>query len=446
MDELARSLGVPAEVLRYAICLGSGYPLAILFNFIRNEQLKHLFSITTSTFLFLYVFSLEGWLHVLCSSLYTWLITKYYGKKDWCPPLVFVLLMSQMSYVHMIHQVWYPDDPSHVDSSSTMMVLIMKLSLFAWSVKDAKHSTNPEHKKNAVPVHPPLLDFLGYSFFFLGVWVGPAFPYATYRDFIKQTGEFEHKNISYLQSLKCAIAGLTSFGLMTFFGSEYHFVHCAGPKFKNEFNFIQKLVYIQVAALIVRAKYYGVWKIAESTACLTNIAYKDGKYDRAENVHIVGIELGQNAKSMTDSWNKYTNMWLKNTVYTRVTLGATSATYFASAFWHGFYPGYYLTFMSAVFITMAGRAIRRNLRPLFIAPGQFASYKTVYDYVGIFFTLTTMNYFFIPFMTRQFYSSFEIWRDTYFVGHVGAILTILILDKTNFGKILKKRFVPIKKE
>jgi Predicted membrane protein len=44
-------------------------------------------------------------------------------------------------------------------------------------------------------------------------------------------------------------------------------------------------------------------------------------------------------------------------VYERAPRFRTVLTYALSALWHGFYPGYYLTFMSGALFTFASRAV-----------------------------------------------------------------------------------------
>jgi lysophospholipid acyltransferase len=55
-------------------------------------------------------------------------------------------------------------------------------------------------------------------------------------------------------------------------------------------------------------------------------------------------------------------------VYWRLPSGpiATYGTYFVSAFWHGFYPGYYMFFIYAALLTETARVARRVLRPYFV--------------------------------------------------------------------------------
>lgn len=59
-----------------------------------------------------------------------------------------------------------------------------------------------------------------------------------------------------------------------------------------------------------------------------------------------------------NNWNMGTNRWLRSIVYERVPKQyGTLLTFSLSALWHGFYPGYYLTFASGALIVMAARMV-----------------------------------------------------------------------------------------
>lgn len=49
------------------------------------------------------------------------------------------------------------------------------------------------------------------------------------------------------------------------------------------------------------------------------------------------------------------------TIYERTEHYSVLKTYVVSAFWHGFYPGYYLLFISAGFITLSSRVVSINV-------------------------------------------------------------------------------------
>ncbi|VDP99929.1 unnamed protein product [Trichobilharzia regenti] len=86
-------------------------------------------------------------------------------------------------------------------------------------------------------------------------------------------------------------------------------------------------------------------------------------YDKCLKVHLQKIltepkslQLGTSTKTILDSWNTATTRWLRECIYDRVPKRyAVWVVFVVSAMWHGFYPGYYLAFVSAALITVAGR-------------------------------------------------------------------------------------------
>lgn len=69
------------------------------------------------------------------------------------------------------------------------------------------------------------------------------------------------------------------------------------------------------------------------------------------------LQVASNLRNSIDAWNKGTNRWLRIMVYERVRSHSTALTYGLSALWHGFYPGYYLTFASGALFTFGARAV-----------------------------------------------------------------------------------------
>ena len=65
----------------------------------------------------------------------------------------------------------------------------------------------------------------------------------------------------------------------------------------------------------------------------------------SHNMDIVTFETAPDTSIMSRSWNKKTLAWLSKYVYMR-NGGSLGAIYSTSAFWHGFYPGYYIFFLS----------------------------------------------------------------------------------------------------
>ena len=69
------------------------------------------------------------------------------------------------------------------------------------------------------------------------------------------------------------------------------------------------------------------------------------------------MQFGLSLRDSIEQWNKGTTRWLRMIVYERAPRFRTVLTYALSALWHGFYPGYYLTFMSGALFTFASRSV-----------------------------------------------------------------------------------------
>jgi lysophospholipid acyltransferase len=66
-------------------------------------------------------------------------------------------------------------------------------------------------------------------------------------------------------------------------------------------------------------------------------------------VKIGAMEFATAIDHMPLNWNIFTGKWLKYYFYTRLLSAgwkrmANPITFLVSAFWHGFYPGYYMLF------------------------------------------------------------------------------------------------------
>lgn len=75
--------------------------------------------------------------------------------------------------------------------------------------------------------------------------------------------------------------------------------------------------------------------------------------------HLIDLQTSLNLRDSIESWNKGTNLWLRSIMYERANRNKVLYTYALSALWHGFYPGYYLTFASGAFFTVAARSVSK---------------------------------------------------------------------------------------
>lgn len=117
------------------------------------------------------------------------------------------------------------------------------------------------------------------------------------------------------------------------------------------------------------------------------------------------MQFGVSLRDCIDNWNKSTNRWLRFVVYERTTKFRTVLTYCLSAMWHGFYPGYYITFLGGALCTLASRAVRRSVRPFFLASRLT---KYFYDFLTFWTTRIVMAYLTFSFVLLEFVPSVRL--------------------------------------
>jgi lysophospholipid acyltransferase len=169
-------------------------------------------------------------------------------------------------------------------------------------------------------------------------------------------------------TIKAAI-GLIWIFLFLKLSGWYNDERVLGDEFKR-YGFFRRIFILHMLGLTSRFKYYGVWYLTEGACILSGMGYKgvDPKtgrvqWNRLQNVNPWGIETAQNTRAYLGNWNMNTNNWLRNYMYLRVTpkgkkpgFRASLATFVTSAIWHGFYPGYYLSFLLAAFLQTVAKS------------------------------------------------------------------------------------------
>ncbi|KAB5570047.1 MBOAT, membrane-bound O-acyltransferase family-domain-containing protein [Coniochaeta sp. 2T2.1] len=365
------------------------YPLAGLLKRVPDARpaYKNLFVISVGIFYLIGLFDLwSGLRTILISAVGTYSIAFFLRGSPYMPWLAFVFVMGHMSVSHIARQA--ANAPSTVDVTGAQMVMVMKLSAFAWNVADG---TLPEEvlsdfqKDRRLPELPGLLDFAGYVFFFPSLLVGPAFDFAEYRRWLdctmfdvpttidpaKKPPTRRKRKIprSGTPAMVKLATGLVWIVLFLKLSALYYPEVLLQDDYPT-YGFLHKLWILHMVGFTARSKYYGVWTMTEGACILAGLGYNGvdpvtGKvsWDRLVNISPVGVEFAQNCRGYLEGWNINTNKWLRNYVYLRVTprgkkpgFRASLATFTTSAFWHGFYPGYYLAFVLASFVQTVAKS------------------------------------------------------------------------------------------
>lgn len=93
---------------------------------------------------------------------------------------------------------------------------------------------------------------------------------------------------------------------------------------------------------------------------------------------------------------------------------------------HGFYPSYYLFFLSAVLINVFDTGMQRFVYPMTTKAGGVLP-TPVYSFVSGLLTFSLMNYFGAAFTILHVGDVVETWRSVYFCGHIFGICIAVLL-------------------
>ncbi|KAF9004795.1 endoplasmic reticulum protein [Cyathus striatus] len=430
---LASAVGASVDQIKLIFCLLVAYPLGPIFVRIPSTSpaLRHLFNVAVAVIFF--------FPHPA-----TYFIAKYDHSKS-MPWKVFVVVMGHLTVNHVIRAV-YGFSYETMEVTGPQMVLTMKLTTFAWNVFDGRRKAEDLDKwqlSKCVREYPSLLTFLGYSFYYPGILVGPYLTYAEYMDLINET-TFQapavkahtdahgkrlpkgRKRAAYTRM----VLGLIYLGIFVSFGTVYHFGLPLDEWFMKHPLWL-RIVIFQTVGPVERCKYYAIWTLTEGASILTGLGFTglsakgEPQWDGAANVQVRHIEAPENFKVLLDAWNMKTNVWLRECVYKRVTkkgqkpgFGSSMITFGTSAFWHGIASGYYLTFFFGGFITAVARQARQNFRPFFLPGAPLAVLKPIYDIVGIIASEMTLNYAAAPFIILSARKSVIVWSRLGWYGHI----------------------------
>lgn len=301
---------------------------------------------------------------------------------------------------------------------------------------------------------PSLLEYLSYNCNFMGVLAGPLCSYKDYITFIEgrsfhatQSGENGKEglhgertepspNTAVMQKLLvCGLSLLFHLTISNTLPVEYNI----DEHFQATASWPTKVLYLYVSLLAARPKYYFAWTLADAINNAAGFGFRgydrngEARWDLISNLRIRQIEMSTSFKMFLDNWNIQTALWLKRVCYERASLSPTIQTFILSAIWHGVYPGYYLTFLTAVVMTLAARAIRNNIRHHFIEPPPL---KLLYDVITWMVTQIAISYTVVPFVLLSIKPSFKFYSSWYYCLHIVGILVLLLLPvkKTQRGK------------
>jgi len=205
-----------------------------------------------------------------------------------------------------------------------------------------------------------------------------------------------------------------------------------------------RILYFNIASYGYKYKFYGVWSFSDANVIAHGLGYngkdKHGSslWDRVISIYVVELEMAATPVKMMGYWNHQISVWLNRYVSARLMtkgqksgLFVTGATLMVSAFWHGFYPFYYVMFFfSAIFVELAKDIYR--IRILFPLPGP------VCQFIGCMGSHFVMNYLSCVMASLTFERGLLFGQGTNYLIFILLPVSCILLKLSGLIKMAKK--------
>ncbi|XP_058832711.1 lysophospholipid acyltransferase 6 isoform X2 [Topomyia yanbarensis] len=366
---------------------------------------------------------------------------------------VMVVALAYLSCIHL-HRQYYDYGSYSLDITGPLMIITQKVTSLAFSIHDGFtreiSDLTDSQQQHAIRKLPSALEFFSYTLHFQGLMAGPLVFYKDYIDFIEgyhilkktavSNGKYDidkkivHEPSPVKAVVKKVVASLVCALIFIKFATIYPIKAMKDDGFMESTGFFYSFWYMMMATTAVRFKYYFAWLMSDAICNNSGLGFngyeKDGvtpRWDMVSNIDVWAFEFGTNFRNCINSWNAGTNRWLRMVVFERVPKRyGTVLTFSLSALWHGFYPGYYITFATGAFIVMSARVARKLFRDRF----QDTAFKRIlYDVLTCLVTRVFMGYTTFPFVLLEFKASLRMYLNVFMCLHLVALITVFILTK-----------------
>ncbi|XP_067664489.1 lysophospholipid acyltransferase 2-like [Haliotis asinina] len=452
-EPIANLVGLPIDQFNFMSCQFLGIFFGLFFHLKlqppdTSPTLRHIYCLVVGLTTLWFCNGWETWHLVLQSSV-------CYIMMNTFPPQIMHMCVLIFSLGYLVAMCLYryllPEDMQFLDITFPCTVSVQKLSSLAFSITDYHRykldssCLTDAQRKRVISRPPNLLKFFSYMFYFQGILAGPFTFYNDYIDFIDGrhiTSRLETKDddkkplvdpksISPLRVVfyKCVMLGAWVYLYLHVSCVLVPTTYNADPDFIQRHTVIYRLGYMYLSMLCHRSRYFLTWTLADIVYNASGYGFNgldasgNAKWDMLTNIRVEKIETATSFKTFIDNWNIQTTKWLRYVCYERAPFLRTHLTYILSAVWHGVYPGFYCTFLSAIWFTLAGRKIRRNIRPHF---QESAGMRALYEVLTWFGTQLPMAYIVLPFTYLNVAPFITFYNSVFWCFHVLVAVILLI--------------------
>ncbi|GMT04552.1 hypothetical protein PENTCL1PPCAC_26726, partial [Pristionchus entomophagus] len=434
LQGVADIVGVTVDRVNFVSCMFLSIPLAIIYHRYLGEasiRTRKIYPLVIGLAYCWFCFG-EATKHLLANTL-TCYALMHISPPQYIHKIVFIFSMSYLTWVHFYR--WIYVDFFSIDLTGPFMVSVQRMTTLAFSLHDGRvkkdEELSPLQKREAIREVPDLLSYMSYLFHFQAVLTGPLSFYTDYIHLVNKT----HVPIDSKGNKPDATAEAWSKLYKSFVFLAL--VALVDPHFpitaleRTDLGTVQWVCLFQFTIALQRLQYYFAWYLADGIYNLSGFGFRgfdengEAQWDLVTNVYAYKFEMAQSFKESLDAWNCGTMGWLRRVAFDRALKKyRTVSTYLLSAWWHGIFMGYYLTFLTGAIMTLGGKGFRRSLRWRFLSSPSLKAFYDVITFIGTKFCFCYMTY---PFARMHWGPGIAFYKRVYFSGHILAIFCAAIL-------------------
>jgi lysophospholipid acyltransferase 5 len=431
---------VRADALRLVLVLCSTYFFACVETLFlhRARFYRPLYHMIVSSLLAYICFGSDA-IHCLLTASINYVIL-YMSSLSWYSRRIALVFSFIFTFVYLL--VAYRRHRSleySVDFTIPQCILTLKLMGLAFDYhdgqkKELKEQLAGDDEFHARPLRtlPSLLDYMGFVSFYPAFFAGPVYSYEEYQTMLaidlKHTPSRGWTVVSLVLSawLYLSITFLTETYLPRQRLIDDTFIH--------NHSFFTRCMYFWLSYRFSITKYLGVWLLVEGASVVAGAGYSHlGHHWRGwRNVRPLKLELARDIRGVVASFNIRTNAWAKYYIFKRLKWLYSKhlsmiVTLAFLALWHGFWPGYFISFAYEFICLLAEQQLRiymdekSSSRLKLILHQNYLCVFLIWCFRGFIF-----DYGMIAFELLTWPSIYKAYRSLGFIGHVIPIGWILL--------------------
>lgn len=345
----------PIDQLRLVLMFILSYPLALLFQKLESRNSRLVFSLVPGLLIQFIMYGTQIYNLAFAHGVFFLLIQIFPRGKVARYFIGFLILQLSLIHIRRIldNALW------NMDISLVYMISFSKWMSFVLNYSDGEDLDNSGNTKNPYSIKQfTIVEYLAYIHFFPSCIVGPFFEFSDFQQFINKSDKYSNVISTTKHSLLKFLTGLlviafwvniSNFSSADFLVSYLKTTnHTQSSKLYLAFVFYTRFLH--------RFRYYIGFYLSDAAFSASGLSYRQEENDLNgySNADLISCESTINVKEFFKYWNISNHIWLKRNVFNRLISNGFSysmsegMTFMFSCFWHGFYPCYYLIFLTFI--------------------------------------------------------------------------------------------------